>query len=108
MYKRLYSHFDFIVSPRQCDFCKGCRTQYFLMVMLQQIKESSDRVDKFEALLTEVFQEFNCSDHNPLINEISGYYLRPKLTSKQLLLCNKPGAKYKDLNINFRNNVEVV
>ena len=55
-------HFDSILSPKQCGFCKGHSAQNCLIVTLEQFKESRDRGEEFGALFTDLSKGFNCRD----------------------------------------------
>ena len=73
MYQQLYDHFDFILSPKQCSFCKDHSVQHCLMVMLEKFTESRDRGDRFEALFIDLSKAFDCEDNNLLITKLSCY-----------------------------------
>ena len=100
MYQQLYD-FDSSLSPKQCGFCKGHSVQHCLMVMLKKFKESRDRGDEFEALLTDLFKALNYIDHNLLITKLSWHGITKLswhgITIKSLnlfLLFKKPSVKY--------------
>ena len=48
IYKQFNDYFDDTLSPSQCGFCKGYRTQHCLLVMLEKFKES-DKDNEFVA-----------------------------------------------------------
>ena len=69
-YNQLYSYFDNILSPNQCDFRKGHSAKQCLLVMIQKFKESIDKGHQFGALLTDLSKAFDCIDHKHLIAKL--------------------------------------
>ena len=73
MYNQLYDYFDNILFPSQCGFRKGYSTQYCLLVTIEKFKEAINTGNELSALLTELFQAFDCTDHPLLIAKLYNY-----------------------------------
>ena len=54
MHQQLYEHFNSILSPKQCGFRKVYSAHHCLMVMLERLKESRDKGEKFGTFFTDL------------------------------------------------------
>ena len=76
-YNQLYDYFDNILFPSQCGFRKGYSPQHFLLVMIEKFKETIERENKFDALLTDLSKAFDCINHPLLIARMYSYGVSP-------------------------------
>ena len=76
-YNQLYDYFDNILFPSQCGFRKGYSPQHFLLVMIEKFKETIERENKFDALLTDLSKAFDCINHPLLIARMYNYRVSP-------------------------------
>ena len=67
----------YLLSPSKCGFRKGHSTQHFLLVMLEQFKESVNKGNEFGALLTDLSKAFDCINHKLLIAKLFWYGVSP-------------------------------
>ena len=58
MYNQFYKYFDSLLATNQGGFEKCFSSQYYLLVMLKNVKEATDRANQFEALLTDLSKAF--------------------------------------------------
>ena len=72
---QLYDYFDGTLSPSQYGFRKEYSTQYFLLVLPENFKESADKGNEFGALFTDLSKAFDCIDHKLLIAKSFCYRL---------------------------------
>ena len=70
MYNQPYDYFDNILFPSQCGFRKGYSAHHFLLLMIEKLKEAIDRGNEFGALLSDLFEAFDCMNHPLLIAKL--------------------------------------
>ena len=73
LYKKVSKFFDKILSKYQCGFRKGFNSQHCLATMLEKWRETLDKGDCFEALLTDLSKAFDCILHDLLIATLHAY-----------------------------------
>ena len=71
IYNQLYDYFDDILSRKKQS------TQHCLLVMLEKFKESVDKGNEFDALLTNLSKVFDCINHKLLIAKLFWYGVSP-------------------------------
>ena len=62
--------FDNIFSKYQCGFRKGYSAQHCLLVIIQKWEKI---VDKFGALLTDLYKALDCIRHDLIIAKLEAY-----------------------------------
>ena len=85
MYNQLYDYFDTLFFQYQCGFREGFSAEHCLLAMIEKFEEAIDRENKFGALLTDLFKEFDCINHPRLIVKIYSYGVS-SLSIKEIII----------------------
>ena len=78
MYQQLYEYFNQIHPPKQCRFRKGHSIHQYVIVMPEEFKESTDKLEEFRAFFITRSKAFDCINNSLLITKLSWYGLTPK------------------------------
>ena len=68
-----YLYFGQILSNYQCRFRKGFNPQHCLIAMIEKWRSSNNKGNSFGALLTNLFKDFDCFSHKPIIAKLAVY-----------------------------------
>ena len=71
--KQFSEFFESILSNIQCVFRKGYGAQHCLLMMPETWNKATDNIKAFGALLTDLYQAFDCLSHDLLIVKLHAY-----------------------------------
>ena len=71
MYNQISTYFDSVFSKFQCGFRNVFNEQHCLLTMVEKWCKTLDEGGKTGAVLADVSEAFDCTDHNLLIAKLN-------------------------------------
>ena len=93
----MFQFFDGIFSEYQYGFRNGDSAQNCLLAMVEKLKKIVDYGGVFGALLTDLFEDFDCIWHDFIIAKLEAYGFQ--IEALKLVYDNLPNRKQR-VNIN--------
>ena len=94
-------------SNQQCDFCKGCSTQYCLLSMLEKWTSAVGKGKYFGVLLRDLSKAFDCISHKLILAKLHayGFSLRALRLTHSYLTNRKQTTR---VNVNYSSWEEIL